>query len=458
MSRKTPAERRREALYRFQVIAPLLPPQLDRQERARRLDEILTSPPLPPDGSQPPSLSRRTLLRWLKAFRDAEGDRLVALEWKMREDLGTARKVPKDLLEQVIALRENAARLSVKEILKRIAHEAKDRVSRRSVSRALRRAGYDRRDKRRRIAERRKGPSFTPDWDLAAWEADFPNEVWQVDSTPSIWLARGPHRDKPVQLQLVNIIDDHSRLVVGGGFVERLRVTELLAFLVPAIERYGCPVILYVDQAQIHRSTILGEGLPRLGGTVILGTAGHAPGHGKVERLHQIVQDTLLEDLRLSPVTTAAEATLQHQLWRERYANDVHGETGETPRTRWERILGNARIPGRDELVWAFRGAIERTVSELGVIRLSGRKYEAPPSHRRRVPYRVQVRFDLLEQSQIWIEDDDGTRHPCPLYRTRSHTERRRRAPAPGSALSFTKLFEIDEATSDPDENTDLRP
>lgn len=456
MSRKTPAERRREALYRFQVIAPLLPPQLDREERARTLAEILASPPLPPDGSSPPSLSRRTVLRWLKAYRGAERDRLAALERKVRADLGGTRRVPRALLEQVIALRERAARLSVKEILKRIDHEARDRVSRRSVSRAMRRAGYDRRDKRRRIAARRKGASFTPDWDLTSWEADFPNEVWQVDSTPSIWLARGPYRDEPKQLQLVNLIDDHSRRVVGGGFVERLRVTELLAVLVPAIECFGCPVLLYADQAQIHRSSILTEGLPRLGGNVVLGTAGHAPGHGKIERLHQIAQDTLLEDLRLSPVETAEEATLRHQLWRERYADEVHGETRETPRARWERILGNARIPTRDELTWAFRGTIGRTLSELGILRLNGRKYEAPSSHRRRAPYRVQVRFDLLDASQVWIEDDDGTCHACPLFQKRSHTERRRRASPQSSALSFTRLFEADEVTPDADAGGDL--
>ena len=451
MARSTPAQRRRAALYRFQVIASLLPPQLTRAERSERLSQILRQPPLPLDGQPPPPLSRRKVLRWLKTYRQAEGDPLSALEPKVREDRGRSRKVPPDLLAQVIALRERGPRYSVKELLKRIDHPEKDRVSRRSVGRALRQAGYDRRDKRARVAALRKTPGgLPPDWDMEAWEADFPNEVWQVDSTPSIWLAKGPHREHAVQLQLVNIIADHSRLVVGGGFVERLQVAELLALLVPAIARYGCPVKLYVDQAQIHRSKILAAGLARLGGHVVLGTAGHAPGHGKIERLHQKTESTLLEDLRLSPVDTAEEATRYHEAWREGDAEEGHTETGERPRARWERILGNVRIPSAEELLWAFRGELPRTVSELGVIRHGGRKYEAPPSHRRARPYRAQIRFDLLDTSQVWIEDEDGSLHACPLHRVRSHTERRerRRKKAQRSPLHFSSLFEERDAPS----------
>lgn len=249
----------------------------------------------------------------------------------------------------------------------------------------------------------------------------------------------------------MNIIDDHSRLVVGGGFVERLRVVDLLELLVPAIATHGCPEILYVDQATIHKSAILTEGLPRLGGNVIFGTAGHAPGHGKIERLHQTTEDTLLEDLRRAPVDTVEAATRQHELWRERYAADVHSQTGETPRSRWARIAGNARVPGAEELRWAFRGEKRCQIDKVGAIRLQGRKYEAPASHRRSTPCMVTVRYDLLDSSTIWIEDEDGARHACQLYRVRSHTERRERRSADAApGLSFSALFD--------EERRDLEP
>jgi transposase InsO family protein len=225
--------------------------------------------------------------------------------------------------------------------------------------------GYDWQDKRRRIAERERGPSSDVDWYLYEWEADFPNEVWLVDSTPSIWLAAGPGRKKPVHLQLVHIIDDHSRLIVGGGFTERLRVEDLLRFLCPALRRHGCPSKLYVDRASIHRSAIIVNGIARLGGRAVLGTRGHGPGHGKVERLHQEAM-VLEEDLHLSPVTTVEDACRYYDIWRERSALEVHGVTGEAPLARWERILGNARIPGEDELLWAFRGETEATIDTLG--------------------------------------------------------------------------------------------
>lgn len=442
MSRQSKEDRRREALYRFHVIAPLLPPRQSKSERAEKLRQILRDPPRHPFREPPRPLALRTVYRWLETYRTATGDPLAALEPKARKDRGRSRRVPPDLLAQVIRLREESPRLGVEEILKRIDHKDREAMRLRTVARALLDAGYDLRDKRRRADAKRRGPRTKPDWDLLRWEADFPNEVWQVDSTPSIWLAAGRHRQKPVRLELVNIIDDHSRRLVGGGFTERLRLTDLLRLLVPAIARFGCPGLLYADRAKIHGSTILVEGLARLGGVVVLGTAGHAPGHGKVERIHQTIDQTLLEDLRRDPVETCEEACARYDLWCERYADEVHGETGERPRSRWERIAGNARIPGAEELRWAFRGRVERTVSEVGAIELGGRTYEAPQDLRRAAPRRVWVRYDLLDDSQVWIDDDAGLRHACPLYRTRSHTERRaRRQDAGPEGIPFADLF-----------------
>lgn len=441
MTRKSRSRRQEEALYRFLVIGPLL--HVTGAARSEAIDRILQSPPRPPDGGTTPRLSKRTIQRWLATYSEAKGDRLAALEPKVRADWGKSKKIRPELLAESTALRAVSPRLSLKSILERIQHPAKDSTTRRTLARAFLQAGYDRRDKRRRIAERKSGGRAPIDWDLQSWEADFPNALWQVDSTPSIWLAAGRHREKPVHLQLVNLIDDHSRLIVGGGFVERLRVVDLLAVLVPAIARYGCPAILFVDQAKVHKSTIVVDGLARLGGHVVFGTAGHAPGHGKVERLHQRAQDTLEEDLRRSPVETVDEATRYHEAWREHEAVEVHGETNETPRARWSRIEGNARLPSAEELTWAFRGEKEGArIDEVGAIRLHGHVYEAPSSHRSGAPKKVRVRFDLLDRSTIWIEDDDGTRHACPLYRVRGHTERRPKHPGPEQALSFRSLFD----------------
>ena len=435
------------ALYRFQLISPLLLPELSRKQRGELVRKIVDCPPAPPWGGEPPPLSPRTLRRWLAIYEGAEGDPLAALEAKPRRDRGQSKTVPPELLAQVISKRERAPRLSVKRILKEIDHPDRKRVSRRSVARALHEAGYDRRDKRRRSAAQHRGRPAVVPWDLDRWEADFPNEIWQVDSTPSIWLPKGRHRERAVRLQLVNLIDDHSRLIVGGGFVERLRVVDLLRFLCPAIATYGCPNVLFVDQAQIHRSAILTQGLARLGGAAVFGTVGHAPGHGKVERLHQKAQDDLVEGFKLNPVHTVEEATRRHELWREEDALEVHTSTGEPPLTRWRRIEGNARIPSEEELLWAFRGEVERTIGKLGEIQWSGAHYEAPPSHRRSSPYKATIRFDLLDDSQVWIEDEDGSRHPCPRYRVRSHTERRRRHPPRARGVSFRVLF--DESDGD---------
>jgi hypothetical protein len=62
----------------------------------------------------------------------------------------------------------------------------------------------------------------------------------------------------------------------------------------------------------------------------------------------------------------------------------------------------------------------------------------------------VTVRYDLLDRSTIWIEDADGTHHACPLYRVRSHTERRVKHDHAAPGLSFRALFDEERHDESP--------
>jgi len=149
--------------------------------------------------------------------------------------------------------------------------------------------------------------------------AEQPNERWQADTTH--WhLADG------TGVEILNIIDDHSRL----DLVSKARPTttgpDVLASFRHAFRRYGIPASVLTDNGAIF------TGKPRRGGRVALeieldllgvrlhhSRAYHPQTCGKVERFHQTQKKWLAAQ---PPAATITE--LQRQLDRlRRYYNTV---------------------------------------------------------------------------------------------------------------------------------------
>ncbi|HEX2893846.1 MAG TPA: IS481 family transposase [Marmoricola sp.] len=143
--------------------------------------------------------------------------------------------------------------------------------------------------------------------------AEQPNERWQADITH--WQLADD-----TGVEILNIIDDHSRL----DLVSKARVTttgpEVLASFRQAFRRYGIPASVLTDNGAVF------TGKPRRGGRValeieldLLGVRLHhsRPYHpqtcGKVERFHQTQKKWLAAQ---RPASTLTE--LQRQLDRFR--------------------------------------------------------------------------------------------------------------------------------------------
>jgi transposase InsO family protein len=141
------------------------------------------------------------------------------------------------------------------------------------------------------------------------FEADLPNEVWQADITH--WPLRGGR-----EVEILNIVDDHSRLLVGATARVVFKAADVVADLHAAIDRYGRPERLLTDNGAVFTGSYRGGGwvaLERETAALGIGLSHSRPYHpqtcGKVERLHQTLQRWLARQPR--PRTVAA---LQAQL------------------------------------------------------------------------------------------------------------------------------------------------
>jgi transposase InsO family protein len=139
--------------------------------------------------------------------------------------------------------------------------------------------------------------------------AGLPNELWQADITH--WPLAGGS-----DAEVLNIIDDHSRLLAGSTARAVFKASDIVADLHLAMARHGRPERLLTDNGAVFTGLYRGRGWVALERELTALGIAHShsrPYHpqtcGKVERFHQTLKKWLA---RQDPAVTVAG--LQAQL------------------------------------------------------------------------------------------------------------------------------------------------
>jgi transposase InsO family protein len=136
-------------------------------------------------------------------------------------------------------------------------------------------------------------PHKRPKNSYRRFEADLPNECWQSDMT-HVALEDGS------VFEVLNIIDDHSRLCIASRAMVHVKATDVIRVLHKAAETWGYPASFLTDNGLIF-STQARYGLAggteselfSLGITAKHGKPYHPQTQGKVERFHQTLKKFL---------------------------------------------------------------------------------------------------------------------------------------------------------------------
>jgi transposase InsO family protein len=148
-------------------------------------------------------------------------------------------------------------------------------------------------------------PSKRPKRAHRSFTAERANECWQLDDTT--WqLADGS------DVKILNVLDDHSRLLVASSAMTSCTGAATLAVLAAAAAILGWPARFLSDNARAFRK-VLADALRHVGVR-----AGHSrPYHpqtcGKVERFHQTLKRWLAKQ---PPAATIEELQAQLDLFR----------------------------------------------------------------------------------------------------------------------------------------------
>ncbi len=205
-------------------------------------------------------------------------------------------------------------------------------------------------------------PRPRPPAHVRRWQRRSIGELWQLDATPDRFLGKdGPN------LTLIDMIDDCSRLQVGGRLYERETVASYLDLFYRSFNRSGLPLEIYVDKASFFRNddgtlTQLGKRLRFIDVSFVFANSPEAK--GKIERVHQVWQDRIPAYAAREGITTATPLSdiNDHLACLIDYRNgfEVHRDIGDKPLHAWEQAVKEGRCkirqPPRDgwwELIWS---------------------------------------------------------------------------------------------------------
>ena len=375
------------AHFRFALIAPVIQGLYPDASEAAYYRRVTQEPIIRPDGT-PYKYSPDTLERWTGLYRKKGMDGLIPGH---RKDKGVSRSLSGNAINEIYRLRERFPRINGVMIHQMLIQGGfiDATVSVRAVQRFLKE--NDLRSARNPQVKDRK-----------AFEMPEFGCMWQADTA---YLPYITENGRSRRTFLIMIIDDHSRMIVGGGIFYNDNAYNYQKVLKQAIATYGLPDKIYMD----HGSSFENDQL-----TLILDSLGivesHAPvrdgaAKGKVERNFRTLRSRWLSTLDVSTIHSLAEFNRLLSDYIRQHNTTIHSGTGETPIDRFMRTKNHVRAPKSQEwLDKCFTNRTTRKVNNDSCITIDGIWYDAPPQF---IGMKVDIRYlpDRMEDAYILYGD-----------------------------------------------------
>lgn len=269
------------------------------------VDAVVLERRSPTELAREHGITRRWIHELVKRFREGG---YAALEPRSRRPHSCSHQTPSEVQARVLALRQELVAQGHDAGPDTIAHHLIGLVDKppsvTTVWRILKRHGL--------ITPQ---PHKRPRSSFIRFQAQLPNETWQVDATPWL-LADG------TPVELLNFEDDRSRLFLGSTAHPTVKAADVVRAFYSASNQFGLPASLLSDNGRIFTARSIGakvlleSELERLGIVFKHSTPYHPQTCGKVERLHQTLKRFLSKQ---APASSLAELQFQLDAFREYY-------------------------------------------------------------------------------------------------------------------------------------------
>ena len=383
------------AYFRFGVIAPVIQGTFSDASEAAFYRRIAREELTLPDGSRR-KYSPDTLEKWTSLYRKDGMDGLLP---KSRSDKGVSRTIDDDAAAEIARYQEIHPHASGVAIHSHLIENGfiPAVVSVRAVQRFLKEKDmYQPRDVV--IRERR------------AFEMARFGQMWQADTAylPNIVGEDGKSR----RTFVIMIIDDHSRMIVGGEIFYHDNALNFQKVLKDAIASFGLPDKLLLDNGGPYKNGQLKFILGNLAIKEKHARVRDGATKGKVERNFRTLRSRFIATLDMSSIHSLEQFNDLLKDYIETHNKTFHTGINERPIDRYLATRSYIRIPkSREWLEEAFYNRDERKVREDSVIKINNDEYDVPAQFAGKW---VEIRFNPSHMEDAYILYN-GDRFPVTL-------------------------------------------
>ena len=362
-----------EALKRYQMIAPLLDPDMDEGKRQQLREK----------AAEKNGISKRTLYRYEKGCREEGFDGLRPASRTKHRQQGLPENFG-EIMEQAVQLRREVPKRSVRQIIKVLELEgwAQPGVLKQStMQRHLYDAGLGKKQMKR-YAEKRGASSrrFCRPHRMELLQGD-------IKYGPELRTADG----ELIKTYLSPLIDDHSRYIVQSEFYANQRQEIVEDTFHKAVLKAGKFDCAYLDNGVQYTAGHLGKACAKLGIRLVHARPGACQSKGKIEKFHQKV-DQFISEIRVAHVHSVEELNRRWKIFLEQeYQKEAHAGIREyyesrgasvpvcgiTPEQEWMRDARGLVFLDVSVVAEAFLHHESRRIDEAGCFSLGGVRYEA---------------------------------------------------------------------------------
>ena len=374
------------AVFWCSLLSPVLLGEIPEAERERYFQKLSREERELPNG-QRRCISVRTFRRQWRRLKD-EG--VSGLFRRRRSDRGQPRNKHADLLARAVELKKEQPHRSDKVI---------NRILQREFGRTLPRSTLYHHLQREGATRRKLGVSTQKV--RCRWSREQPGALWVGD------FEHGPpviQQGEVIKTHLSAWIDCYSRFVVEARYYVRENLDILTDSLLRAWGNQGASRQLYVDNAKIYHANAFKLACAQLNIELLHRPPREPQPGGLIERFFQTCQSQFESEVRASKIMTLEELNQALAAWLSvAYHQDVHSQTGQTPRERYDQEPRLIRQIDVGAVLTFFHQRLERKVDvDFSDVRLKNLFFAVDPKLR---GDRVIIEYDpfsTLEEVQLY--------------------------------------------------------
>jgi transposase InsO family protein len=393
------------AQFRFALIAPVIQGLFPDQSATAYYKRVTEQPLTLPDGSTI-KYSYKTLEKWKSQYNRGGLDALMP---NARSDKGISRALNDEAIAEIFRLKDAFPRMNATQIYEQLVTDSfiPATVSVDSVQRFI----------RHNDLKSARNPNMR---DRKAFEEDAFGKIWQADTC---YLPYITENGKTRRVYCIMIIDDHSRLLVGGQLFYNDNAANFQKVLKDAISIYGIPDKLYVDNGCSYSNEQLSMICISLGILLLHTKVRDGASKGKVERHFRTLKERWLYTLDMESITSLAQFNEMLLEYMRSYNTTFHRGIQTTPHDRYLASKEHPRKPqSRQWLDDCFYNRISRKVRKDATVTIDSVSYDVPMQF---ISAKVDIRYLPNDMTSAYILYDDKKFPLRPTNRNENcHTKR----------------------------------